>query len=68
LPLSIPSGLTTNYFQSGTSASRYRRLHNVSTAGELLNGPRRRAAHRKMRAEGVPEDVRTIDSGAGFSG
>jgi hypothetical protein len=26
-------------------------------SGQLLNGPNRRSAHRKVRAEGVPQDV-----------
>jgi hypothetical protein len=29
-------------------------------AGELLDGPRRRALHRQVRTEGVPQDVHAL--------
>jgi len=31
--------------------------HEVGVSGQVLNGPNRRAAHRKVRAEGVAQDV-----------
>ncbi len=34
--------------------------HQILVASQLLNGRRRRAAHRQMRTEGVPQHVDTL--------